>query len=80
MGKVILVVLKWGAPFAFVVALRCGLVYREVLTGRRLFMTSVEVASTVGLVRRRSRLKGVFLAVLSGVSNSPSPVLGIPKW
>ena len=53
---------------------------REVLTGWRLFVTSVEVASTVSLVRRRSRLKGVCLDVLSGVSSIRRPVLGIPKW
>ena len=48
--------------------------------GRRLFVTSVEVASTVGSVWRRSRSKGVCLPVLSGVSDSRRPVLGIPKW
>ena len=57
-----------------------GLVYREVLTGRRLFVTSVEVESTVGSVWRCSRLKGVCIFVLLGVSNSRRPVLGIPKW
>ena len=57
-----------------------GLVYGEVLTGRRFFVTSVEVASTVGLVRRRSRSKDVYLVVLLGVPNSHRQVLGTPKW
>ena len=40
-----------------------GIVYGEVLTGRRFFVTSVEVASTVGLVWRRSKAKDVLLVV-----------------
>ena len=48
--------------------------------GRWLLVTSVEVASTMGSVWRRSRSKGVCLVVLLGVSNSLRPVLGIPKW
>ena len=56
------------------------LVYGEVLTGRRLFVTSVEVASTVGLVWRRSRSKDVYLVDLLGVPNSRRPVLSIPRW
>ena len=57
-----------------------GLVYREVLTGRRFFVTSVKVATTVGLVWRHSRPKDVYLVVLLGVPNSHCPVLGTPKW
>ena len=53
---------------------------REVLTGWRLFVMGVEVASAAGSVQRRSRLKGVCLAVLSGVSSIRRPVLGISKW
>ena len=56
------------------------LVYREVLMRRRIFVTSVELVSTVGSFWCRSRLKGVCLAVLSGVSSICRPVLGIPKW
>ena len=43
-------------------------------------MTSVEVASTVGLVWRCSSSKGVCLVFSLGVSNSRRPVIGIPKW
>ena len=57
-----------------------GLVYREVLTGRQLFVTSVEVASTVGLVRRRYRSNDVYLVVLLGEPNIHNLVLGTPKW
>ena len=57
-----------------------GLSMGMCLTGRRLFVTSVEVASTVGSVWRCSRSKGVCLVVLSGVFNSRFPVLVIPMW
>ena len=57
-----------------------GLVYGEVLKGQRLSVTSVDVASTVGLVRRRSRSKDVYLVALLSVPNSLRPVLGIPRW
>ena len=57
-----------------------GLVYGEVLTGMRFFMTSVEVASTMNLGRLRSILKDVFLVVLIGVPNIHLLVLGTPKW
>ena len=56
-----------------------GLVYGELLMGRSLFVTSVEVALNVGSVRRRSRSKGVCLVFLLDVSNSRRLVLGIPK-
>ena len=56
------------------------IVYGEVLTRRQIFVTSVEVALTVGSVRRHCRLKGVCLAILSIVSNRHRPVLDIPKW
>ena len=57
-----------------------GLVYGEVLTGRRLFVTSAEVDFTVGSVQRRSRSKGVCLVDLLGVSNIRRPELDIPRW
>ena len=57
-----------------------GAYLRGVLMGRRLFVTSVEVASTVDLVWRRFRSKGVCLVFLLGVSKILRPVLGIPKW
>ena len=57
-----------------------GLVYREVLMGQRLFVTSVEAASTVGLVRRHFRSKDVYLVVSIVFPNSHNIVLVTPKW
>ena len=56
-----------------------GILYGEVLMGRRLFVTIVEVVLNVVSVRCRSRLKGVYRVALLGVSNSLRPVLGIPR-
>ena len=57
-----------------------GLVYYGVFTGRRFFVTRVEVASTVGLFWRRSRSKDMYLVVLLDVPNRHCLVLGTPKW
>ena len=57
-----------------------GIVYGEVLMGQRLFVTSVEAASTVGLVWCRFRSKDVYLVVLLGVINRHHLVVGTPKW
>ena len=57
-----------------------GLVYGEVLMGQPLFVTSVEAALTVGLVRRHSRSKDVYLVVLLGVPNIHHLMIGTSKW
>ena len=55
-------------------------VFGGVLKGRRFFVTSVEVASTVGLVLPCSMSKNMYLIILLGVPNSHLKVLGILRW
>ena len=54
-------------------------IFGEVLTGRQLYVTSMEVVSTVGLVRCRSMSKDLIPVVSLSVPNSHRQVLGIPK-